>query len=288
MSNFPEGFNKVLISDPGTGKGAQVDVDGCVSIKNSHNGTAIAAGEVTGSSFISKFGEAPDFDTSDGAVTMWDGANDAGVNQMVYQYSSTDDIDSIISSNAGDSVDIEIQGLDVNFAQVTQTVTLNGQTRVALGTNLIRVFRMINRGASDLAGVASCYTDNSATTNGVVDDSTKVRAIINGGNNQTLMSVYTVPAGVTAYMNSWFAAVAGANKSSNYKVEIFVRPDGEVFQLKHRSAVSDVGTSQAQHFFKIPLPFAAKSDIEMKVTMLAAGGTAADISGGFDLELKDD
>jgi len=109
-----------------SGDTAVVDEDGHLSIHDLSNGLSIAQGEVTGHTFIHKFGLAPDFDEIDNDVDVWDGANDGTINQMEYTFSSTADIDSISSNNAGDSQDIEVQGLDTNFDLVTQTVTLNG------------------------------------------------------------------------------------------------------------------------------------------------------------------
>ena len=245
-----------------------------------------ARGNVPGVSSIHKFGNAPDFDTGDGVVSIWDGANDGGINQMTYTYSTTAAIDSLSSSSGADTMDIEVQGLDASFAQVTQTITLTGQTRVALTTDLIRVFRLKNVGSTNLAGQLYCY-ENVATTAGVPNDLTLVRASIDNGNNQTLMAIYTIPAGKTGYMDSFFASTAGGNKSSNYIIDVYARPSGQVFQLKHRNSLADAGSSHIQHKYTVPEVFAAQTDIEMRVQITAAGVTAASISAGFDITLID-
>ena len=258
--------------------------------KDYTKGVDISAGNVTGSTFIHKFGDAPDFDTADGSVTIWDGANDSllGGGAMSYTYSTTADIDTISSSNAGDTVDVEIQGLDTNNALTVQTVTLTGQTDATLTTALKRVFRMKNVGSTDLVGQVYLRTNGSTQTSGVPDTANTVRAIINDGNNQTLMAIYTVPAGKTAYVRGWYAATAGANKSSNYMIELFARPSGQVFQIKHRSALEDSGTSQIQYTYDEPAKYSAGTDIEMKTSITAAGITGAAIAGGFDIVLIDD
>ena len=43
-------------------------------VTDAESGLAIAKGDVTGHTFIHKFGAAPDFDVADGFVTVWDGA----------------------------------------------------------------------------------------------------------------------------------------------------------------------------------------------------------------------
>jgi hypothetical protein len=265
-------------------------VDGDLKISNQSSGLSIAKGDVTGATFIHKFGEAPDFDSGDGAVTVWDGANDSlfsGSPPMVYTYSTSADIGTISSSSAGDTVDIEIQGLDTNYDIVTQTVTLTGQADALLPTNLIRVFRMKNIGSTDLVGIIYLRTNGSGQTTGVPNTANTVRAIINNGNNQTLMSIYTIPNGKTGYMRDWYAAQAGANRSSGYKIRLRAMPFGQVFQLKHTSAITENGSSYIQHQYEEPEVFEEKTDIEMTVATTDSPITGADVSAGFDMVLID-
>jgi hypothetical protein len=275
------------IDPSGATKNVSVTADGYLSISDQSSGLSIAIGNVTATTFIHKFGAIPDFDTGDGVVTVWDGADDANIDQMVYQYSSTDDIDSLSSSDNGDTQDIEVQGLDINYQVVTQTITITGQTRKALDTDLLRVFRMKNVGSTDNAGHIYCYV-NGAITLGVPDTPADVRAVMQPGNNQTLMAIYTIPDATTGYMRDWFAALAGANKAANYVIEVRARPTGEVFQLKHASAIADTGTSSIQHEYVEPEVFEARTDIEMRASIATTGITAAAIAAGFDLVLIDD
>lgn len=276
----------------GTFRNVATTQDGNLSISDNSNGLAIAQGLVTGVSFIHKFGAAPDFDAADNEITVTDLAADGTAwENMVYDYSATADIDSISSSNSGDTgIDIEVQGLDANYDIVTQTVTTDasdGQTRVALDTNLIRVFRMKNVSSTDLAGTLVVYV-NTALTNGIPTDKSKIRGAVFDGNNQTEMAIYTVPNGYTGYMRSLFASTAGANKTSNYIIRLSARPFGQVFQLKHRMSISDTGSSHVQHNYVEPEVFAAKTDIHITAQMTAGGGTAAAIAAGFDIVLVQD
>ncbi len=255
-------------------------------VTDAENGLAIAKGDVANTEFIHKFGYAPEFATADNTIDIWDGADESGIDEMVYTYSATAAIDSLSSSNDTDTQDIEIQGLDANYAVVIQTITITGQTRKALDTNLIRIFRMKNVGSTDLAGYLYCY-ENTAIASGVPIDTSKIRAVIQNGFNQTLMALYTIPANVTGYMRDWYASTAGANKSSNYIVDLYARPFGEVFQLKYKSAIENGGTSYIQHRYQEPEVFTQKTDIAMRVTSTGAGVTGAAISAGFDIVLID-
>jgi hypothetical protein len=266
--------------------------DGNITVSDNSDGLAIAKGDVTGHTFVHKFGSAGDFDTGDNEVTVWDGANDGllGGGAMAYTYSSTDDIGLLSSSSGSDTVDIEIQGVLSDGTLSTQTFTLNGQTDVdlsATGTDFKRVFRMKNIGAANLVGTVYVRTNGSAQSGGVPSTANTVRSIIQIGNNQTLMSIYTVPTGKTGYLRSFFASEGGASRDTNYIIRLKARPSGGVFQLKHKTALSSTGTSHFQHPYVEPEVFAAGTDIEMTAQVTSGAITAADISTGFDIVLVD-
>ena len=248
---------------------------------------SIPSGRIPYSASVNKFGHADDFDTGDGEVTTWDGANDAAtLNQMQYTYSTTAVIDKLSSSDNSDTEVIEIQGLDANYALTTQNATLTGQTQVTLTTPLIRVFRMKNVGSTDLAGTVYCYEDGTATA-GVPDTLADTRSVILGSNNQTLQAMYTVPAGKTAYMTKWDAFTAGASRSADYDVKLMARSPGGVFQIKHHASMLDGGAGHLPVDYKPYRRFEQKTDIEMRAQLLTAGVTVAAVSASFDLILLD-
>jgi hypothetical protein len=260
---------------------------GNLKTTDAESGLAIAKGDVAGTSFIHKFGNAPSFSTGDGIVTIWDAADGSGSAQYQYNYSTTADIDSISSSDAGDTQIIEIQGIDADYNLVIQTITLTGQATQILATPLLRVFRMKNNNSANLAGNVFLYINGAAVVNGVPSVPSTIRAGIETPNNQTLMAIYTVPAGKTAYMRDWYAATAAGNKNATYKIVLKARPQGGVFQTKHVSSISDIGTNAYQHKYEEPEVFAEKTDIEMTVQLLSTGVSGASISAGFDVVLID-
>lgn len=247
-------------------------------------GLDIAAGNITGISSINKFGFAPDFDTGDNEITIWDGADDGNANKMVYTYSSTADITDIVSSSASDTFEVEVQGLDTSYNEVTQTKTLTGTTSVALDTALIRVFRMKNNSSSAAVGKIQCGVGSTTTSFSTAN----LRAEIAVGREQTLMSIYTVPNGKTAYMTGWFFYTAGTNRSSDYNITIMARPTGGVFQIKHHGSILDGASNEVSHKYMPYSSFAAKTDIESRAQITTGGVVAAGISAGFDLILVDD
>ena len=271
--------------DPdGVFQNVSTTTDGNLTISDNSNGLSIAKGDVTGTTFIHKFGNALDFDVLDGFVTIWDGADDGLADAMVYTYSVTADIDSISSSINSDTVDIEIQGLDTDFVLTTQTVTLTGQTTATLSTPLIRIFRMINVGATDLVGTVYCYINGATVVAGVATVATEIRAMITITHNQTLMAIYTIPAGKTGYMRDWYISAGGAKKTSLHEVHVEFRPFGQVFQTKHIAGIAIAGTSYFKHVYEEPEVLQEKTDVRMQVN---TDEDAASISAGFDIVLVD-
>jgi len=257
--------------------------DGDLTISDNSAGLAIAQSKVTGTSFIHKFGAASDFDVSDGFVTVWDGAeDDETYEKMVYTYSTSADIDTLSSDDAGNTQELEVQGLDANYDLIVQTKTLAGLAKVVLDTPLIRVFRLKNVNSSNITGHAFISVDGTLTSG--VPTPNNVRAIIHGENNQTEMAVFTVPAGKTGYMRDWYASTAGAKRDSSHTIRIIARPFGQVFQLKHTANIDVNGTSYIKHDYTEPEKFTEKTDIEIRVN---TNQDIAGVAAGFDIVLVD-
>jgi len=233
----------------------------------------IAAGRVTGTTGVNKFGSgvvAGAFDE-----TIWDGSNMTGVTG--YTYMATASTLYISSTDAGDDQVYEIQGLDANWESQIVEATVSGLSFVPLSGTWLRVFRVKNLGATDNAGVIHVSDDNTDTAggaNGIPDDVTNVKAMIAIGNNQTLMAIYTIPTGCTGYMSQW---VISAPKGDDVEATLWVRPNGGVFQLKDHHHIYQ---SKEPREFKPYMKINEKEDIELKGHI---GGGGGEVSGGFDL-----
>ena len=226
--------------------------------------------------YIRKFGENPDIDTADGVVDVWNFPT-----AKTYTFSSSADIDTVSSSNAGDTDDLTVFGLDTNWEAVTQTVTMTGQTKVTLTTPLIRVYRMVWRGAADAVGNIYCYVDG-AITGGVPDTAADVRAYIAAGDNQTLMGIYTIPANWTAFALGLTASLSKSPTGAGARVITKARPFGESFQIKSSAYLSGAGSSAYTPSFEIPVEVPAKTDLIASASV-AANGTG--VAGSFELVL---
>jgi hypothetical protein len=261
-----------------------VDTNGNLLTRDNGSGLSIAEGKLSGYSFIHKFGAAPDFDTDDGEVTVWDGAEDnVAWENMVYDYSATADIAYVTSSSTADTVNIEVQGLLSDYTVTTQTITLTGQTSVTFSSNFIRVFRVKNVGNTNLDG--HVFVSSGIGGAGGVPTASTIRAVVHPENNQTEMAIYTVPAGKTGYLRRIYASTTGGIRASNYVIRLKARPFGQVFQLKFKAAISD--DASLDHVYEEPEVFSEKTDIEITVETTENAITASAVIAGFDIVLVD-
>jgi hypothetical protein len=247
-------------------------------IPNSDFMLQVAAGDITGYSAVNKFGRSTAITTTNN-WEVWDG-------NAAYTWPSSATITHVraaADSATTQGMDIEVQGLDTNWALTTQTATLDGTnstTEVALGTALRRCFRM---------KVIDSAVADQAIWAGPTGFASK-QAIIIAGNNQTLMAIYTVPASKTAYLTNYYAtANPGGGAPTTFNVSLWAvdNVNGYEDQLKHIQGVSaDVDAyGRMQHMFLPYYKFTQKTDIILRGNPT---GASVDVSAGFDLVLVDD
>ena len=145
-------------------------------------------------------------------------------------YVSSNLIDSISSSSASDTEEILIEshtvtgtGEDQKFTFVVQTVTLNGQNRVALPTPVARVSRVYNNNGTPLLGTVSVY-ENTAIVGGVPTDITKIHGQIQVGFQQSFKAA-------TTFSDEDYYILTGGFGSVTYKQSAAVN-----FYLEFRQA----------------------------------------------------
>ena len=220
-----------------------------------------------------KFGFNPDVDNS--LETVW-------AQGGLYSYLAAETVLKISSSSTADTSagtgarTVTISGLDVNYNEISETITLNGQTAVNSTNSYLRIFRMIvNTAGSGGQNAGVIYAGTGTVTTGVPAN---IYATIAIGDNQTLMALWTVPAGHTAYLLQTDITLATTQNNKYCTVSIVSRPFGEVFQVRDRFVKSESTTNQS---YSIPVKFAEKTDIEVRAIGDSAGADIA-ISAGLD------
>lgn len=187
----------------------------------------------------------------------------------LYPWSALDNPETLYVSStvAGDNGSVEIQGLDANYNLLTETVSINGDPSQVTTTNTFRrVFRM--KYSDTNTGVITARTVSHAGT---------VVGQIDAGKAQSLMAIYTIPAGYNGYLINY---TLGTGKNDDASLEVYFRSFGGSFQIKNQGQVFQSSFTQE---FPIPLELGEKSDIDMRAITTNAGGGSCFVN--FDLLL---
>lgn len=145
----------------------------------------VARGQIQGHEVVNVFGYASAVSTS--FVSVWE-------NNAAYVFPTVASTMVVSSSSASDTaVSVQIFGLDASYNRITEVVALNGTSDVATTNVYWRINNVITTAGT---AVGTVYVKNAGGT---------TYAQIAIGNGKTNMSVFTVPAGYTAYMTQFDA-----------------------------------------------------------------------------------
>lgn len=209
----------------------------------------------------------------------------------LYTYPPSASVMTVSSSDANDTSagtgarTIEVFGLDADYNEINEVVTLNGQTPVNTTKSYLRINRGVVRSAGsggENAGVI--YAGTGTVTTGVPAN---IYLTIDGqGDNQTLMCLWTVPANYTAFLVKMSLSTGtSTNTPAILNAALVARPYGEVFQAKERFTLTDGVHDQ---LYVYPTPFAEKSDIEMRA-FSSSGSVNFDVSSSLEfIYIKND
>ena len=232
---------------------------------------------------VQKFGRLPDIDAAQTNEDVWDGEGaytfPAAATAMKISSSSTNDDGAPVGTGA---LTMRVYGLNAAWEEVIQDVTLNGQTGVTIPTSLIRVYR------------AYVLTAGTGGVNagdiwiGTGDITTGVPAVkyagIKTGMGQTLMAIYTVPAGpvTSAKLTRWYATV-GAGQAAYATVALQTREYGASWRSRRVCGIGEGGWMSDTLLYGITVQ--PKCDIRVRVIVNGVNNSAID--AGFDVELND-
>jgi len=239
------------------------------------NTLEIARDAINGYSGVNKFGENNDVDAEEDLI----------IQGGTLTFSATADIDTLTSSVDTDTQSITIEGLAAGFISNTQTVNLTGNTPKLLNPPLIRADRMFNANSNNFDGDIYICINGASITAGVPQTASEIRNKIEAGDNQTLMGVYTIPAGKTGYLENYHVSMAKLSPATAIVCSLRTREFGGVFRVKDRGATATTGATSYIRDFKTPLVLAEKTDVKIVIDSVTASNTA--VAGGFDIILVD-
>lgn len=215
---------------------------------------------LTRASSIHKFGAVPAMSQSQ-TGTIWD------VNDTTYPWSAFDTAGILVAAQANASDNnktVVVIGLDSDYNEISEEFTLSSSGTVN-GTSIFkRVYRAYMTNGDNVGNVSFSRGGTEVLR-------------ITAGKSQSLMSIYTVPAGYTAYLMQGACTVqSGADATGN----MFVRYAGQsAFRIGHTFEVS---SGEYTYKFAVPIAIPAKSDIDVRATVRSNN---ARVTAAFDIIL---
>jgi hypothetical protein len=218
----------------------------------------VARGQIAGHSTLNIYGYQTVVGTT--FIPIWENATDytfPTVAQTMY-----------MSGTAGDTAKITIDGLDGNYAQISEVVTLNGATPVATTQAFYRIngMRVSTGSATNPSGAVILTNLGGSIT----------YAKINAGVGRTQAAIYTVPAGYTFYLQ---------------RVNIYTSLNGNNFATYENKQISSNGVTQftQQAPFAIgyearrvmPRPVLEKTDIVLTCKVNSGSGAIGIAQEGY-------
>ena len=222
--------------------------------------TGAATGTVVGDSSVYKFGVNEDVNAT--LETVWEGGG-------LYSYPSSAVAMTVTSAGGAtdNGVKVIVQGLDANYDEQSEEVTLAGSGTATTIATFIRVFRAYI--SNDQVPTGAISITNGGTT----------YAYING-DHQTLMAIWTVPRGYTAYLKQTDITVHTEQNNKYGTVTIVAKEPNGVFRTQDAfTAESETVTRK----YSTPVTFPEKTDIEVR-GIASSSNAALHISAILEIE----
>jgi len=224
----------------------------------------VARGQVDGHSTVNIYGYQPAVATS--FIPVWENAT-----AYTYPVAATK---MHLAGSSGDTASILINGLDANYAIISETVVLTGATPVETVNSYFRINSMsVSAGsATNPSGVVT-LKDLTDTT---------IYAQINTGVGRTQMAIYTVPAGYTFYLS---------------RIDINTSLNGNNFATYQNKTIASNGvvqlTQQAPFAINyhtqrvMPRPFLEKTDVQLQCKVNSSTGAISISQEGYLIKNPD-
>lgn len=219
----------------------------------------VAQGKVTGVTNVNIYGTQANVNGT--FIPIWE-------KDTAYTYPTSAIQMTLYSSSASDTaVSVRIDGLDANYLPITEVLVLtNGTTGVTTVNSYFRINSMNVLTSSSNNPVGTLYLSNSAKT--------VTYAQINIGTGRTQMTIYTVPAGYTFYLERVGAYTsAGPNKTTYYRATT-ISPTGIISQVLTTPFVTSYTVDRV-----VARPYLEKTDIQYQASSDATSYVSIQVEG---------
>jgi len=235
------------------------------------SGLQVAYGNYSDVTALHKFGRNTSIDSAT-PEDIWGGGG-------TYTFPTAAETIAIVSTDVNDDGDpadtgartFMIEGLDANYLEITEAVTLNGTTPV----NTTLLFLRVHRSYVLTAGTTGTNEGVISAVNTSAGDNLFSIPL---GKGQSTLGFYTVPAFTRLLITQMHTSVGSGAAASEAVIELVIRPFGGAFRAIFYDAVENDGLSSNNQEFTPPMLIAAKTDIKLRATV---SKNSTDVNGGF-------
>lgn len=214
----------------------------------------VSRGQIQGHRNVTVFGFNPDVDQTQVSVWPLQSLITFPSSAIQMKVSSTSANDTSAGTGARTVV---VQGLDANYNEISETVTLNGQTAVTTTASFLRInYAYVATAGSANSAAGDIYIGTGTVTSGVP---ATVYDIIKLDYNTTITGSYTVPAGYTAYLSQGLFSTGQASGSTQIEGRLLTRG---VDNIRRTAAVTTLNNGVADYVFEYPIAIQEKTTIE--------------------------
>jgi hypothetical protein len=169
----------------------------------------------------------------------------------------------VSSSSANDTANgtgartVYVEGLDANHEEISEIVTLSGQTAVLTAQSFLHINNAyVATAGSGLSAAGDIYFGDGVVTAGVP---ATVYDLIKFDYNQRITGSYTVPAGFTAYVAQGLFSAGQPGGSAQVAGRLLtVAQDG----IRRTAAITTVNNGTADYAFEYPIRIPEKTTLE--------------------------
>lgn len=234
----------------------------------------IARNLVRGATVVHKFGRNPNVGGAPETIWMYGGTYTYLTSPSTVYVTSNDAADAAAGTGART---ITVEGLDVNYLEIAETLTVGGAVSTK---SFLRVFRAY----VSSAGSTQTNEGNVIVTTGAGGSGTVLVSIgIIGtgttfGLGQSQLAIYTIPDHCTGYLNTWNVGLGEYNNAATATLYTRAIGNGLIFRTRD---IMDIPGGYHRRKYDVPFALPEKTDIEIR----AIADTGSTISSSFDITL---
>jgi hypothetical protein len=214
----------------------------------------VARGQIPGHRNVTVFGFNGDVDQTEVTVWPYTGLIPHPAAALQMKVSSSNAADTSAGTGART---VLIQGLDADYNEISEVMTLNGQTAVTTANSYLRInYATVATAGSSQSAAGDIYIGTGTITAGVP---ATVYNLIKFNYNDTVTGHYTVPAGHTAYLVQGLFSTGQPSGSTQVQGRLLTAgPDG----IRRTAALTTLNNGVADYAFEFPIAIPEKTDVE--------------------------